>query len=46
VEEVTRVYPASQPKPMVKVFVDFKQYGQMVAWISELLPEHMAQVVD
>jgi len=38
-------FTASQPKPMVKSFVDFKQYGQNGAWISELLP-HMAQVVD
>lgn len=38
-------FTASQPKPMVKSFVDFKQHGQNGAWISELLP-HMAEVVD
>jgi hypothetical protein len=38
-------FTASQPKPMVKSFVDFKQHGQSGAWISELLP-YIADVVD
>ena len=38
-------FTASQPKPMVKSFVDFKQHGQSGTWISDLLP-HIAEVVD
>lgn len=38
-------FTASQPKPMVKSFVNFKQYGKSGAWISDLLP-HMSEIVD
>jgi len=38
-------FTAAQPKPMVKSFARFKQYGQSGTWISDLLP-HIASIVD
>ena len=38
-------FTASQPKPMVGSFSDFKQHGESGAWVSNLLP-HTAKIVD
>ncbi len=38
-------FTAAEPKPMVKSFASFKQYGQSGTWISDLLP-HMSGIVD
>lgn len=38
-------FTATQPKPMVKSFAGFKQYGQSGTWMSDLLP-HLSSIVD
>lgn len=38
-------FTASQPKPMVGSFANFKQHGQSGAWVSDLLP-YTAKIAD
>ncbi|MFT7032805.1 MAG: hypothetical protein ACJA2S_001306 [Cyclobacteriaceae bacterium] len=38
-------FTAAEPKPMVKSFTGFKQYGQSGTWISDLLP-HISGIAD
>ena len=38
-------FTAAEPKPMVKSFTGFKQYGQSGTWVSDLLP-HISGITD
>jgi len=38
-------FTAAEPKPMVKSFTGFKQYGKSGTWVSDLLP-YTAGIVD
>ncbi len=38
-------FTASEPKPMVNPFTEFKQYGSSGAWVSDLLP-YTSEIVD